>query len=668
MRGLARGWAGSLARSPAGVFGLVVVGSVVLLALSASLIAPHDPNAIDLTRRFRPPAWDPGGSWTYPIGTDSLGRDVLSRLIYGARISLLVGVAAVAIAGSLGIVLGLAAGYYRGWIDRVLMRLIDAMLSIPMILLLLFVLAVVGQGLPQLIGVIGLTTWVPFARVIRAEVLSVRERPFVLAARSAGSGDLRLVAGHVLPHVLASFLVLATLMTGGVIIAEASLGFLGLGVAGSQISWGSMLNDARAYLATKWWVGVFPGAAITLTVVGITFLGDAIRDAMDPHLKRSLAHEAVPLLSAAGSIDDDRTEEALPGMERRPGGSSGTAAFAQSGGRPDGLLVIDGLTLAFGSSEGHRTVLDGVSLSVARGESLAIVGESGSGKTMTCLSILGLLPRSATVRGRIQFAGQDLLELRPRELRRLCGRRIAMIFQDPIASLNPVYTVGDQLREVLRVHLGMSRKQATPRIEALLRQVGLPDPTSAAQAYPHQLSGGMCQRVAIAIALACDPDLVIADEPTTALDVSVQAQILALLRDLCRDRGTALILVTHDFGVVAEIADRVAVMYAGRVVEDGTLSQVFEGPQHPYTVGLLECAPRVDVSRDVLPSIPGVVARIADVAACGFASRCPLADARCRTERPELARAGDHLARCFHAGELSRWRAADAPAHETVRV
>ncbi|HRO14279.1 MAG TPA: ABC transporter ATP-binding protein [Paracoccus sp. (in: a-proteobacteria)] len=317
------------------------------------------------------------------------------------------------------------------------------------------------------------------------------------------------------------------------------------------------------------------------------------------------------------------------------------------------VLDIRNLKVDFATRNGIAHVLDDISLTVAPGELLGIVGESGCGKSMTALSILGLIPSppGRIVGGSIMFQGRDLTKLPQAEMRRIRGGDIAMIFQEPMTSLNPVFTCGEQIAEAVRLHQSVSPKAARARAVEMLRAVGIPEPELRANAYPHQLSGGMRQRVMIAMALSCEPKLLIADEPTTALDVTVQAQIFGLLDELRSRTGTAIILITHDMGAIAEMADKVAVMYAGRVIEHGPADAVLDNPGHPYTRGLLASIPRIDADPDAdLPEIPGIVPALTDLGrGCAFEPRCPLATAACRAAQPpHVAMSADHSAACIH--------------------
>ena len=324
------------------------------------------------------------------------------------------------------------------------------------------------------------------------------------------------------------------------------------------------------------------------------------------------------------------------------------------------VLEVSDLSVRFETDDGAVHAVDRLSYTLEPSEVLGLVGESGCGKSVSALSLLGLLPPTATVTGEALFEGTDLLEVQPRQLRRIRGKEISFVFQEPMTSLNPVFTVGKQISEVLRKHLDLSSRQARKRTVELLRLVRIPAPERRVDEYPHQLSGGMRQRVMIAMALACDPKILIADEPTTALDVTIQAGILDLMRDLRERLGTAIILITHNLGVVADIADRVVVMYAGRKAEEAPVRELFTNPQHPYTIGLLEAIPRLGEEgsngRARLREIPGRVPSLSEpLDHCAFADRCPRADDLTRSHVPELQRVGpDHLVACFHPG--AEWR------------
>ena len=325
---------------------------------------------------------------------------------------------------------------------------------------------------------------------------------------------------------------------------------------------------------------------------------------------------------------------------------------------PAPLLDVADLSVRFDTDDGQVHAVDKLSFSLDQGEVLGIVGESGCGKSVTCMSLVRLLPETAHVSGSVRFEGTDLLTLPMRRLRRVRGRQISYVFQEPMTSLNPVFTVGHQIEEALRRHLELSRRDARARAVELLQLVRIPAAERRLGEYPHQLSGGMRQRVMIAIALACDPKLLVADEPTTALDVTIQAGILDLMRDIRERLGTAIILITHNLGVVADIADRVVVMYAGRKAEEASVDDLFAHPQHPYTIGLLGAVPRPyegEGTRERLKEIPGRVPSLRELpTACAFADRCPRADELSRREIPGVQEIRPrHLVACFHPGEES---------------
>ncbi len=328
------------------------------------------------------------------------------------------------------------------------------------------------------------------------------------------------------------------------------------------------------------------------------------------------------------------------------------------------VLAVSGLNVTFGTPNGEVPAVRGVDVEIDHGGVLGIVGESGSGKTVTMLAVLGLLPRTTTVTGSVRYRGRELLGLAPAELRKLRGAKLAMIFQDPTTSLNPVFTVGHQIAEAVRVHQPeVGRKEGMRRAVELLELVGIPQPDQRARDYPHQFSGGMCQRAMIAMAVANDPDILVADEPTTALDVTIQAQILDVLRDIRREKGVAIVLISHDLGVVAGLVDRVAVMYSGRVVERGRVDDVYYRPRHPYTRGLLASLPRLDESgHSRLTAIRGAPpSLLALPTGCVFHPRCPHAQPNCQVDDPVLRRVGTVESACHYAETL------DTPA-EPVRA
>jgi peptide/nickel transport system ATP-binding protein len=336
---------------------------------------------------------------------------------------------------------------------------------------------------------------------------------------------------------------------------------------------------------------------------------------------------------------------------------------------PVPVLSVRDLRVEFVARRGTLTAIDGVSFEIGAGEVLGVVGESGAGKSLTGSAVIGLIdPPGRIADGQISLSGARIDTLSGEDMRRLRGKRIGMIFQDPLTSLNPLYRVGQQLIETIRTHLPMNEREARERAIALLAEVGIPAPERRVDGYPHEFSGGMRQRVVIALALAAEPELIIADEPTTALDVSVQAQIISLIKRLCRERGTAVMLITHDMGVIAETADRVAVMYAGRIAEIGPVSQVIRAPLHPYAVGLMGAIPTLDASTDRLTQIPGAMPRLSAIpSGCAFHPRCTRAFGRCLVDRPEpLMVRSDHAVACHLYDPASGEHAIEAGQAEAM--
>ncbi len=610
--------------------GLALVG---FAAAFSPLIAPHDPLDQDIGNSLAPPVWD-GGSLDHPLGTDALGRDVASRLVFGARVSLEISSAATLIGAFLGLVTGAVAGFFRGWADTVLMRLGDIQLAFPFILLAIAVLGVIPDRQPiHLIVVLGVPGWIVYARVVRSRVLAEREKEYVLAARALGASRLRILVRYVLPSTWQVVPVIAMLDLGFLVIVESTLSFFGLGINPPTPSWGSSLADGRQFMVVAPWLPVLPGLAITFTVLSINLCADGLADVLDPKLSKGLVRRQALRLPRRSEEPEEKV--AAP------------------------LLRVQDLHVAFPLEDQVVHAVRGVSFDLERGRTLGIVGESGSGKSVTALSIIQLLdPPGRVERGEILFDGRDLTRLPERDMAALRGRRIGMIFQNPSSSLTPVLTIGFQLAEALRQQLGLPWAAARRRARDALVAVGIGDPDRMLCRYPFQLSGGMNQRTMIAMATAAEPDLLIADEPTTALDVTTQAQILEQLRDITRRSGTSLILITHDIALVAEYADAVLVMYAGLVCELGPVEAVVRDPKHPYTRALLNALPRAEVGAGTrLQAIPGELPDPTDPPpGCPFAPRCPFAMEVCREVQPvQLAVGPDRTAAChLYAPEPAR--------------
>ncbi|WP_376996968.1 dipeptide ABC transporter ATP-binding protein [Azospirillum himalayense] len=554
-------------RNRLAALGLVLLGLIVLVALAAPILPLADPDAIDPARRLLPPF--SAGTW---LGTDTLGRDVLARLVWGTRLSLGVGVAASLLAALVGSAIGLVAGYAGGRTDGVLMRGIDVLMAFPYLLLALAIVAALGPGLLNALYAVVVANIPFFARNVRGATAGLRRREFVDAARLSGLGGTRILLGEVLPNVLPVIIITASTTVGWMILETAGLSFLGLGSQPPQADLGSMLSEGRKALITAPHVAAVPGLVIFLIVMSLNLIGDGLRDALDPRLRSGIPGAPGAATRVARTTEDDMGD--------------GTAA-------PGALLHVTGLRTAFDTANGPEDAVKGVDLRVAPGECLGIIGESGSGKSVTALSIARLVasPPGVVRGGAVRFGGDDLLALPVGALQRLRGGRIAYVFQDPLTTLHPLMPVGAQVAEALRAHRPVPRAEADRRVVELFAAVKLPDPATLVHAYPHELSGGQRQRVGIAMALANDPELIIADEPTTALDVTVQAEILDLLDDLRRRRRLSVVFISHDFGVIARLCDRVAVMFQGEIVEEGDTRSVLTRPRHDYTRRLLAAVP-----------------------------------------------------------------------------
>ncbi|BDZ46040.1 dipeptide/oligopeptide/nickel ABC transporter permease/ATP-binding protein [Naasia aerilata] len=536
---------------------LAFVALVVLAVALAPVLSPYGVNKQDLVRALE------GPSASHVLGTDSLGRDVLSRLLWGGQPTLLGVLVALIVFVVVGVVLGVLAGTLGGWFDALVSGIADILMSLPGVVLIFAVLAIFNQELTPAMIALGLLGSGSLIRVVRATVIGVREELFVSAAIVSGLGPVRLMARHILPATFAPVIIQASLFAGAALAVQSGLGFLSLGVHPPDPTWGSIVGEAAANLAKAPWLLFVSGGTITLVSLALALVGDGLRD-----------------VSAA---------------RRRSDGGARTPVRPVAATRPAGAPAQEGVVLSVQQLEisfGERVVVRGVSFDLRPGEILGLVGESGSGKTISTLATLGLLPANASITGgRILIGSDDVTGADDRGFEGIRGRRVGLISQEPMVALDPLFTVGSQLMEVLRYSTSLPASQRRGRAIELLTRVHLPDPAGVLRKFPHELSGGMAQRVAIAVALAGDPELLIADEPTTALDVTVQAGILDLLRELRAERNLAVLFVTHDLAVVADICDRVIVMQNGAIVESGSAEELFANPQAAYTRELLASTP-----------------------------------------------------------------------------
>ena len=509
--------------------GLIVLALIVLIALAAPILPLQPPNVTNPSVRLLPPL-----SEGHLLGTDALGRDLLSRLIWGTRVSLAVGVSATLIAAFFGSLIGLVAGYAGGKVDNILMRGIDMVMAFPYILLALAIVAVLGPGLLNALYAIAVVNIPFFARNIRGMTLGLSRREFVDAARLSGKSHPAILFGEVLPNVLPVIIITMSTTIGWMILETAGLSFLGLGAQPPQADLGSMLGDGRKVLFTNPHVSMVPGLMIFAVVMSINLLGDGIRDVLDPRLKSG----ALARPGARTAVKRDGAPEIKP--------------------RDNAVLDVQQMRTEFHVGGSVYKAVGGVDLHLRQGECLGLVGESGSGKSVTAMSLMGLVPTppGLIAGGAAWFCGEDLFAASDERIRQLRGGDVSHVFQDPLSTLHPLFTVGDQLIEAIQAHQPLTKSQAREKATELLQSVRIPNPAERLNAFPHELSGGMRQRISIAMALANDAKLIIADEPTTALDVTVQAQILELMNGLRQDRDTAILFITHDFGVVSAICDR----------------------------------------------------------------------------------------------------------------
>ena len=613
-------------RTPAAVLALVWLLGITLASVFAHQVAPYDPLAQDLSSSFALP------SAHHLLGTDQLGRDLLSRLLYGGREMLAISAEAVAIALLLGVPLGLAAGYVGGAFDAATSFAVNILFSIPGFVLLLAIAFITNNKLYAIMAALGVLASATILRLVRASTQSARSRLYVDYARITALPRARILLRHVLPNVLGPLIVQAFYLFSLAFIIAASLSFLTLGFNPETPSWGMMVYEATQNIYQHGWLMVPVGVVLTLTVLSFNALGSALRHSLPHAQARSI------LVGGRG-----RRLRVIP----TEGETSPPAE--------DMLLAVEGLSVSFPGESSRYNVVDGIDLSNRRGETLGLVGESGSGKTMTALALLGLVPAPGEIAvSRFIFDGRDLSVGGESAFSRIRGREIAYVSQEPMIALDPCFTIGSTLTEPLRHVRGMGRRAAQAEALELLRLVGIASPETVARSYPHQLSGGMAQRVAIALALTSRPKLLIADEPTTALDVTIQAEILDLIRSLQEEIGMTIILVTHDLGVVADMCSRVAVMYAAQIVEIGTAEEILTAPSHPYTLSLMGAVPSM-AQGERLKAVGGTVpAPTAWPVGCRFADRCPIAIDECRQAPVPLAPYEQRLRRCIREPIVAR--------------
>ena len=579
---------------------LIVLVLIVMIAVLANILAPHDPYAI-FTARQAPDA-------QFLFGTDDKGRDVLSRMMYGARYSLIIGLGATAFALICGSIIGAIAAVSRKWVSEVIMRVLDVVMSFPGIALAATFVIAFGSSVPSLIFAIGFLYIPQIARIVRANVVSEYNQDYVRAVVVSGARAPWILVKHVIRNCIAPVMVFTIVLVADAIVFEASLSFISAGIPEPTPTWGNILSDARGgVLAGRWWQALFPGLAIMITVLCLNILSEGITDAMAaaPKAPVKAADDALAANREADKMVADPTrayaaqaemlEKRLAQLQAVE--KTRTDRFEARTDVPP-ILEVKDLCIKF-PRHGDVNVVDHVSFVVRPRQTMGLVGESGCGKSITSLTIMGLLDPKATVTGEVLYDGQNLLAMSQRQMNALRGREIAMIYQDALSSLNPSMLIKSQMKQ-------LTKRGGTRSAEELLELVGL-DPKRTLGSYPHELSGGQRQRVLIAMALTRDPKLIIADEPTTALDVTVQKQVIDLLNKLQKELGFAMVFVSHDLALVAEVANSITVMYAGQVVEQGPVTDILCHPVHEYTRGLLGSVLSIEAGGARLHQVPGSV-------------------------------------------------------------
>ncbi|MTD58798.1 dipeptide/oligopeptide/nickel ABC transporter permease/ATP-binding protein [Amycolatopsis pithecellobii] len=603
-------------RGPVGASAATVLLGVLVLAVLAPILWADKANAVNTTEILR------GSSAAHPMGTDNLGRDIFFRVLVATRLSVELALAATAIGVLAGLLLGTATVLAGARVGRFVNAVVNIAVAFPGLLLALFFAVIFGVGATGGVLAIGLAIAPGFARLTQTLVATVTGLDFVAAARIAGVNRFRLLVRHVLPNIGEPLVVNATISAGGALLAFAGLSFLGLGVQAPAYDWGRLLGEGLGALYIHPAAALAPTLAVVVAGLAFNLAGEAIAKSLG---------QRTPTVHRGRSVPPPPPE--APSTD------------------PGRLLVVDDLRVSFPGAGGPVTPVRGVSFSLRHGESVGVVGESGSGKSLTALAIAQLIEEPGRVQaGRLEFLGVPLLGNRAN--RRLLGTSFAMVFQDPMTSFNPTQRIGRQLAEVARQHHGMGPRRAFTRAVDRLRAVRVPGAARRARQFPHEFSGGMRQRAMIGMGLMGNPALIVADEPTTALDVTVQRQVLRLLRDVRAADDVAILLISHDISVVRQVCDRVLVMYAGRIVEDLPAAGLRTGARHPYTRALLAAVPDMTTDRaEPLAIIPG---RPADPAhpptGCAFAPRCTYATEQCTATEPPLEPAEDgRRVACWHA-------------------
>jgi peptide/nickel transport system permease protein len=647
-----------LLRSPLTLTGLVITLVFVVLAVVGPWIAPYDPSAVSDAATAAP-------SVSHWLGTTQNGQDVFSQMLYGARASMLVGVGAAVVTTVLSVLVGVTAGYIGGIGDELLSLLANVFLVLPSLPLTIILAAYLPHsGSLGIILVISVTGWAWGARVLRAQTLSLRKRDFVEAARATGEKTWRIILKDILPNqvavIAASFLGTVT----GAVLTQASLAFLGLTDV-TQWSWGTILYWAQvssALLTGAWWWFVPAGLAIALLGTALSLVNFGIDEFINPRLRQA----------GIGTKKAQRAQIAAKRRRPRKSRRAGPPAPRPKGepftrDSTDVVLDVRGLRVDYVNGDSRTTAVNDVSFTLRRGEVLGIAGESGSGKSTLAYAITRLhKPPAEISSGEIRYtrgdgSTVDVLDMDDHELRDFRWEELSIVFQSAMHALNPIMRVGEQIEDVIVAHRPrMNTQQRAARVVELLGIVGIP--ADRASSYPHELSGGMRQRAMIAVGLALDPEIIVMDEPTTALDVVIQRQIIEKIMELKEKLGFSVIFITHDLSLLIELSDTIAVMYGGRIVETAAADDFYRHPQHPYSRGLLSSFPTIGGPKRELTGIVGSPPDLRQLpSGCAFRPRCPLAFDACSAQVPQLLQVGgpdgtSHAACLLHA----------APARQTA--
>jgi oligopeptide/dipeptide ABC transporter ATP-binding protein len=604
----------AILKAPGTIFALIVIAVLVGTMIVAPIVLNKDATGLNFS------ATSEGPNAMHWLGTDALGRDLLARLLVATRLSLGLAFLATLISAVLGLLLGGGVALLPARIRPIGLRFIDTLIAFPALIVAIFVGAIIGAGGKGATIGVGVAGSFYIARVMSALVLSSASRDYILAARILGVRRMRLLLRNILPNVADVLVIVVALGIANSIVFLAAMSFLGLGVQSPQFDWGQLLTEGVQQFYQAPLSALAPAIAIAISALAFGFAGEAVAKSLNPQLwtaMRSIKGPGAMLGTRASKILSQRIP--TPSDEKEP------------------ALEVSNLSVQIPNKPSPIDIVTDISFVVAQGEMLGVVGESGSGKTTVANAISQLLPYPAKMNGTVKISGRDISTLTKDEFNQLLGTNVATVFQDPMSSLNPALRLDIQLTERAEVHQHIGRRQAREMAIANLKEVNLPAAEGQMRRYPHELSGGMRQRVMMAMGLMTRPALLIADEPTTALDVTIQAQIMDVLKEINQQHKMAIVLISHNLDLVGQNCDRILVMYAGRIVEELS-REALSQPLHPYTQALLGALPDISESPDQpLVSIGGQVPDISNrPSGCAFHPRCPMAVERCTTEVPPL--------------------------------